>query len=62
MKGVVRHKAKGRTAYTNVRLLDPAGGLNRPGALLTEDGTIAAFGPELFKHGVPDGTAPEEPA
>ena len=55
MTGVVRDKAKGRTAYTNVFLLDPASGLHESGALLTQDGVIAAFGPGLFNDGVPEG-------
>jgi dihydroorotase len=45
----------GRTAYTNARLLDPATGLDSPGALLTEGGRIADLGPRLFADGVPDG-------
>lgn len=45
----------GRVAYVNARLLDPATGLDAPGALLTDGETIADFGPELFKGGVPQG-------
>lgn len=45
----------GRVAYLNARLLDPASGLDRCGALLTEGETIADFGPGLFKDGVPEG-------
>ena len=44
-----------RVAYLNARLLDPASGLDRPGALLTEDAKIADFGPNLFADGVPEG-------
>lgn len=44
-----------RVAYLNARLLDPASGLDAPGALLTEGGTIADLGPRLFKDGVPEG-------
>ncbi len=44
-----------RTAYLNARLLDPATGLDQPGALLTEGGRIADFGPSLFAGGVPEG-------
>ncbi len=44
-----------RIAYLNARLLDPASGLDRPGALLTEGALIADFGPGLFADGVPDG-------
>jgi dihydroorotase len=46
-----------RVAYINARLLDPASGLDRAGGLLTEDGRIAALGPDLFAEGVPDGVA-----
>ena len=46
-----------RTAYVNARLLDPATALDRPGALLVEDGRIADLGPDLFADGVPDGIA-----
>jgi dihydroorotase len=35
------------TAYTNVRLLDPATGLDNQGALLVQDGIIVDFGPDL---------------
>ena len=47
--------AGARRAYRNARLLDPATGLDTPGALLTEDGTIADLGPGLFADGVPEG-------
>ena len=40
-----------RTAYLNARLLDPASGLDAPGALLTEGDVIADFGPRLFNGG-----------
>ncbi len=43
------------TAYINARLIDPASGLDSPGALLTEAGLIADLGPGLFAGGVPDG-------
>jgi len=45
-----------RTAYINARLIDPASGLDAPGALLTEGRTIADLGPRLFNEGVPEGT------
>lgn len=45
----------GRAAYVNARLLDPASGLDVPGALLIENGRIADFGPRLFNDGVPTG-------
>lgn len=40
-------------AYTNARLIDPASGLDAPGALLTRNGEIADLGPQLFADGVP---------
>ncbi len=42
-----------RTAYVNARLLDPATGLDAPGALLTEGAQIADFGPRLFADAPP---------
>ncbi len=42
-------------AYINARLIDPASGLDSPGALLTLDGQIADLGAGLFQAGVPDG-------
>jgi dihydroorotase len=44
-----------RTAYINARLIDPATGLDAPGALLSVNGKIADVGPRLFADGVPDG-------
>lgn len=38
-----------KTAYINVRLLDPATGLDAVGALLTDGEEIVDFGPSLFK-------------
>ncbi len=38
-----------KTAYINVRLLDPASGLDAVGAVLTEGEEIADFGPGLFR-------------
>ena len=34
-----------RIAYVNARLLDPASGLDAPGALLADGATIADLGP-----------------
>ncbi|MCW8861461.1 MAG: dihydroorotase [Rhodospirillales bacterium] len=48
-------KARGKTAYINARLLDPASGLDAPGALLSDGETIADVGPRLFGDGVPEG-------
>jgi len=45
------------TAYVRARLLDPASGLDTPGALLVVGGQIADLGPHLFAHGVPSGMA-----
>ena len=42
-----------RVAYLNARLLDPASGLDTPGALLIEDGKIVDFGADLFRDGAP---------
>lgn len=42
-----------RVAYINARLLDPADGLDTPGALLVQDGRIADLGPDLFRDGAP---------
>lgn len=41
------------TAFINARLLDPATGLDAPGALLTVNEEIADFGPQLFNDGRP---------
>jgi len=42
-----------RLAFVNTRLLDPASGLDAPGALLVERGRIADFGAHLFADGPP---------
>ena len=42
-----------RVAYLNARLLDPATGLDAPGALLTEEAVIADVGPRLFNDAPP---------
>ncbi|MBF0247402.1 MAG: dihydroorotase [Alphaproteobacteria bacterium] len=44
----------GRVAYVNARLLDPATGLDAIGGLLSDGEAIVAFGPGLFKDGVPE--------
>lgn len=41
------------TAFINARLLDPATGLDAPGALLVVNEDIADFGPHLFNDGRP---------
>ncbi|MCH8037410.1 MAG: dihydroorotase, partial [Proteobacteria bacterium] len=46
-----------RTAFVNARLLDPASGLDAPGALVVEDGRIADLGPGLLAEGVSEGMA-----
>jgi len=43
----------GRIAFVNARLLDPASGLDTPGALLVQDGLVADYGPDLFRDGAP---------
>ncbi|MCG8511638.1 MAG: dihydroorotase, partial [Rhodospirillales bacterium] len=48
-------KTKNKVAYVNARLLDPASGLDKPGAVLTDGETIADLGPKLFKNGAPEG-------
>ena len=44
-----------RTAFINARLLDPATGLDAPGAMLVDGETIADFGPRLFHDAKPSG-------
>ena len=46
-----------RVAYLGARLLDPASGLDAPGAVLSEGPRIADLGPRLFNDGVPEGIA-----
>ncbi|MGH6953251.1 MAG: dihydroorotase [Alphaproteobacteria bacterium] len=46
-----------QTAYVNARLLDPASGLDQPGALLVEGARIADLGTRLFGDGAPEGIA-----
>lgn len=50
-------KSDEAVAYVNARLVDPASGLDEPGALLTEGGRIAELGPSLFSDGTPEGAA-----
>jgi len=40
--------------FTNVRLIDPASGLDQPGQLLVQGGRIADFGPELGRPDMPE--------
>lgn len=44
-----------RKAFVNARLLDPAAGLDRRGAVLVDGHMIADCGPTLFADGVPEG-------
>src|SRR5258705_8297543 len=44
-----------RTAIINARIIDPASGLDGPGAILLEGGNIADIGPRLFNDGKPAG-------
>ena len=50
-----------RVAYVNARLLDPASGLDGPGALLADGATIADLGPGLFAEGLPEDAVVECP-
>lgn len=43
-----------RMAFVNARLVDPASGLDKVGALLVEDGRIRDVGPRVFHDGLPD--------
>ena len=52
--------AKGRVAYVNARLLDPARGIDAPGGLITEGETIADLGPEIGRDGLPEDCEPGE--
>ena len=49
---MIRSRALPDTLFCNIRLLDPASGLDQPGELLVQGGTIADFGTGL---GRPDG-------
>jgi dihydroorotase len=46
---------RGKVAYVNARLLDPASGLDAKGSLLTDGEKIIDLGPSLFSGGVPSG-------
>jgi dihydroorotase len=50
---IAERKPPGRVAYINARLLDPATGLDEPGAVLTDGEMIMDVGPGLFHGGVP---------
>lgn len=54
-KAPAKPRSTDRVAYVNARLLDPASGLDSGGALLTDGAFIADRGPDLFRHGVPEG-------
>ena len=54
-KAAVSRDQPGRVAYLNARLLDPASGLDSPGALFADGKLIADLGPRLFADGVPEG-------
>ena len=49
------HSKKGKVAYTNARIIDPATKLDVKGGLLTDGTTIADFGETLFNNGTPEG-------
>lgn len=42
-----------RLAFINARLVDPASGLDAPGAMLIEDGRVRDVGPRVFHDGAP---------
>jgi len=50
---MTERKPPGRVAYINARLLDPATGLDAPGAVLTDGEIVMDVGPGLFQGGVP---------
>ena len=49
------HSKKGKVAYTNARLIDPASKLDVKGGLLTDGNKIVDFGAKIFHDGTPDG-------
>lgn len=53
MMPAIRAKASGKTAFVNVRLLDPATGLDQIGGLLIQDGVINDLGPSVTRETVP---------
>ena len=40
-------KARGKVAYVNARLIDPASDLDAPGAVVTDGETVSAVGPDI---------------
>ncbi|MFH1803710.1 MAG: dihydroorotase [Pseudomonadota bacterium] len=55
MMPAIRAKASGKTAFVNVRLLDPASQTDQKGGLLVEDGKIAGIGPQITAANLPSG-------
>ena len=56
MAGASKHyggERAGTVAYVNARLIDPATGMDEPGALVTSGGVIADLGPRLFSDAPP---------
>ncbi len=49
------HNKKGKVAYTNARLMDPATKLDVKGGLLTDGNKIVDFGAKVFNAGTPEG-------
>ncbi|MDR3497068.1 MAG: dihydroorotase [Ancalomicrobiaceae bacterium] len=43
------------TVFSSARVIDPARGLDAPGAVLVAEGRIIAAGPEVLNQGTPDG-------
>jgi dihydroorotase len=46
---------RGKTAYINARVMDPATGLDAQGGVLVENGVIADVGEGLFRDSTPEG-------
>lgn len=53
MNAAIRAKASGKTAFVNVRLLDPATGLDTKGGLLCEEGVIRDHGAHVTRQSLP---------
>ncbi|MFD1696840.1 dihydroorotase [Roseibium aestuarii] len=49
------HDSPKPLVLTNARVIDPARGLDAPGAVILADGVILAAGPEAANQGAPDG-------
>jgi dihydroorotase len=47
--------SKGTQVYTNARIIDPSRGIDEVGAVIVEDGVIAAAGADVHNQGAPEG-------